>query len=90
MNILLMILITFRCSNTKEDFLKTATILINRLFHEEDSSEVKIRESNNQIELANDNQKDNSLFEKFQAHIKHFTDSVVIQPNTLFIDRSQL
>ena len=53
-------------SNTKEGFLKTATTLINRLFQEDDCSEVKSREENNQIELAKDNQKDDRLFECLQ------------------------
>ena len=71
-------------SNTK-GFVKTLI----RLFGEDESNEAKTKDEKNQIELANNNQK-NSIFERLQAHVKHFTDSTHIQSDTLFGDTCRL
>ena len=62
-------------SNTKEGFLKTATTLICRLFCEDDSNEAESQDEieSEALELDNDpnnNQIDENLFERLQAHIE--------------------
>ena len=82
-------------SNTKEGFLKTATILICRLFREDDSNETESQDEieSEAIELDNDpnnNQSDENLLERLQAHIEQYsTHSTPIQSIT-FDDRSRV
>ena len=55
-------------SNTKDGFVKTATTLFCRLFWENDSNEGKGQDENEDIELANNtnkNQEHRSLFQSF-------------------------
>ena len=63
-------------SNTKESFLETATTLIRRLFYEDDSNEKESQDENEANELDNNptnNQNDENLFERLQAHIDHYS-----------------
>ena len=80
-------------SNTKESFLETATTLIRRLFYEDDSNEEESQDENEANELDNNptnNQNDENLFERLQAHIAHYsTQSTPIQFMT-FNDRGRV
>ena len=58
--------------------MKTATTLFCRLFWENESNEEKGQDENEDIELANNtnkNQEHENLFQKLQTHIEHSTNS---------------
>ena len=67
------------CSNSDEDFVQTATTLFCRLFWGSDSNKAKSQDENEVIELASNNQKDESLFKRLQTHTKHSTNSTPTQ-----------
>ena len=71
--------------------MKTATILFCRLFWRSDSNKAKSQDENEVIELASNNQKDESLFKRLQTHIEHSTNSTPTQPlKTIVDDRRQV
>ena len=75
------------------DFVKTTTTLFCRLFWENDSNEGKGQNKNEDIELANNtnkNQEYESLFQRLQTHIEHFTNSTPTQLETFVDDRSHV
>ena len=80
-------------SNTKDGFVKTATTIFCRLFWENDSNEGKGQDDNQDIELAsntNKNQEYESLFQRLQPLIKHFTNYTPTQLETFDDNRSQV
>ena len=78
-------------SNSEEGFMKTATTLFCRLVWRSDSNKAKIQDENEVIELASNNQKDESLFKRLQTHIEHSTNSTPTQPlKTIVDDRRQV
>ena len=78
-------------SNSKAGFVKTATPLFCRLFWKSDSNKAKSHDENEVIELASNDQKDESLFERFQTHIEHSANSTPTQPlKTIVDDRRQV
>ena len=79
------------CSNSKEGFVKIATTLFCRLLWGSDSNKAKSRDENKVIELACNNQKDESLFKRLQTHIEHSTNSTPTQQlKTIVDDRRQV
>ena len=73
--------------------IKTAPILFCRLFWEYDSNEGKGQNENEDIKLAcntNKNQEHESLFQRLQTHIEHFTNYTPTQLETFVDDRSQV
>ena len=79
------------CSNSEEDFIKTATTLFCHLFWESDSNKAKSQDENEVIELECKNQKDESLFKRLQTHIEHSTNSTPTQQlKTIVHDRRQV
>ena len=79
------------CSNNGEGFVKTTTTLFCRLFWGSDSNKAKSREKNEVIELASNNQKDESLFKRLQTYIEHSTNSTPTQQlKTIVDDRRQV
>ena len=74
------------CSNSEEGFVKTATTLFCRLFWGSDSNKAKIQDENEVIELASNNQEDESLFKRLQTHIEHSTNSTPIQQLKTIVD----
>ena len=80
------------CSNSEEGFVKTATTLFcYHLFWGSDSNKSKSQDEKEVIELASNNQKDESHFKKLQTHIEHFTNSTLTQQlKTIVDDRPQV
>ena len=79
------------CSNSEEGFMKTATTLFWRLFWRSDSNKAKSQDENEVIELASNNQKDESFCKRLQTHIEHSTNSTPTQPlKTIVDDRRQI
>ena len=79
------------CSNSEEGFVKTATTLFCRLFWGSDSNKAKSQDENEVIELASNNQKDESLFKRLQTHIEHSTNSTPTQQlKTIVNDRPRV
>ena len=73
--------------------MKTATTLFCRLSWENGSNEEKGQYENEDMELANNtnkNQEHESLFQRLQTHIEHSTNSAHTQLETFVGDRSQV
>ena len=80
-------------SNTKDGFVKTATALFCRLFWENDRNGGKGQDKNEDIQVANNtnkNQEHESLFQRLQILIKHSTNSTLTLLETFADDRSQV
>ena len=72
---------------------KTAITLFCRLFWENGSNEGKGQNENEDVKLAyntNKNQEHESLFQRLQAHVEHFTNYTPTQLETFVDDRSQV
>ena len=78
------------CSNSEEGFMKTATTLFCRLFWRSDSNKAKSQDENEVIELASNNQKDESLFRRLQTHIDRSTNSTPTQQLKTIVDDRRL
>ena len=79
-------------SNTK-GFLKTATTLISHLFCEDDSNEAENQDESEAIELGcdpNNNQINEYLFERLQAHIKQYSTHSTPALSMTIDDRSRV
>ena len=72
--------------NSEEGFVKTATTLFCRLFWGSDNNKAKIQDENEVIELASNNQEDESLFKRLQTHIEHSTNSTPTQQLKTIVD----
>jgi len=60
-------------NNAKQDFLKTASALISRLFTDNDSSAAESHDEAETMQLPDSSQKSDSLLESLQVHIDHYT-----------------
>ena len=73
--------------------MKTVTTLFCRLFWENDSNKGKGQDENEDIELANNtnkNQEHENLFQRLHTNIEHSTNSTPTQLETFVDDRSHV